>query len=256
MANGYDGLDTVFVYNKTKVVEQTKRLKKWIDDGIMQIAGPGPLARAALHSRASARPSSPRRPRTAASSATPTSSGAPPTCRGRRARQPRNSSIGGATLWVMKGQKAEEYDGVADFLAFVASPDLQVWWSKVTGYVPITNKAYRGGQEGGLLHGQSDARDRHPAAQPRHADGQPRRASTSATTRSRPSRCARSWRPCGPTRRRRRRRSTTRSAAATRSCGSSRSCMQAGTSVADSDCRRRPSGRPPAACGLRAARRA
>ena len=28
------------------------------------------------------------------------------------------------------------------FLAFVASPDLQVWWHKVTGYVPITNKAY------------------------------------------------------------------------------------------------------------------
>jgi len=43
----------------------------------------------------------------------------------------------------MKGQKAEDYDGVADFLAFVASPDLQLWWSKVTGYVPITNKAYQ-----------------------------------------------------------------------------------------------------------------
>ncbi len=40
-ANGYDGLDTVFVYNKTKVVEQVTRLKKWIDDGIMQIAGQG-----------------------------------------------------------------------------------------------------------------------------------------------------------------------------------------------------------------------
>ena len=63
--------------------------------------------------------------------------------------QPRNSSIGGATLWVMKGQKAEEYDGVADFLAFVASPDLQLWWSKVTGYVPITNKAYEAAKKEG-----------------------------------------------------------------------------------------------------------
>ena len=55
----------------------------------------------------------------------------------------RNSSIGGATLWVIKGHKSVEYDGVADFLAFVASPDLQLWWHKVTGYVPITNKAYQ-----------------------------------------------------------------------------------------------------------------
>ena len=37
----------------------------------------------------------------------------------------RNSSIGGATLWVLKGHKAEEYDGVAAFLDFLASPDLQ-----------------------------------------------------------------------------------------------------------------------------------
>jgi sn-glycerol 3-phosphate transport system substrate-binding protein len=49
----------------------------------------------------------------------------------------------------MKGQKPEEYDGVADFLAFVASPDLQLWWSKVTGYVPITNKAYEAAKKEG-----------------------------------------------------------------------------------------------------------
>ena len=140
-ANGYDGLDTVFVYNKTKVVEQTKRLKKWIDDGIMQIAGQG-LSPEQLYTSgkcstffaSTAAHGSVERNANIKWSATylPWEEGT----------APRNSSIGGATLWVMKGHKAEEYDGVADFLAFVASPDLQVWWSKVTGYVPITNKAY------------------------------------------------------------------------------------------------------------------
>jgi sn-glycerol 3-phosphate transport system substrate-binding protein len=140
-ANGYDGLDTVFVYNKTKVVDQTKRLKKWIDDGIMQIAGQG-LSPEQLYTSgkcstffaSTGAHGSVERNANIKWSATylPWEEGT----------TPRNSSIGGATLWVMKGQKAEDYDGVADFLAFVASPDLQVWWSKVTGYVPITNKAY------------------------------------------------------------------------------------------------------------------
>ena len=40
-ANGYDGLDTEFVYNKTSVVGQVARIKKWIDDGVMEIAGQG-----------------------------------------------------------------------------------------------------------------------------------------------------------------------------------------------------------------------
>ena len=141
LANGYDGLGTEFVYNKTKVVQQATRLKKWIDDGVMQIAGQGlnpeqlyTSGKCSTFFASTAAHGSVERNATIKWSATylPWEEGV----------TPRNSSIGGATLWVMKGHKAEEYDGVADFLAFVASPDLQIWWSKVTGYVPITNKAY------------------------------------------------------------------------------------------------------------------
>jgi len=147
-ANGYDGLDTVFVYNKTKVVQQVTRLKKWIDDGVMQIAGQG-LSPEQLYTSgkcstffaSTAAHGSVERTAKIKWSATylPWEEGT----------TPRNSSIGGATIWAMKGQKAEDYDGVADFLAFVASPDLQVWWSKVTGYVPITNKAYQQAKQEG-----------------------------------------------------------------------------------------------------------
>jgi sn-glycerol 3-phosphate transport system substrate-binding protein len=55
---------------------------------------------------------------------------------------PQNSIIGGASLWVMGGKKPEEYKGVAKFLAFLSSPEVQMEWHTGTGYVPITQAAY------------------------------------------------------------------------------------------------------------------
>jgi sn-glycerol 3-phosphate transport system substrate-binding protein len=52
-----------------------------------------------------------------------------------------NSIIGGASLWVMKGKKAEEYKGVATFLAFLANPEQQAWWHAATGYLPVSKSA-------------------------------------------------------------------------------------------------------------------
>lgn len=56
--------------------------------------------------------------------------------------KPQNSIIGGATLWVLRGQKQEEYKGVAHFLKYLSSPEVQAWWHQGTGYVPITTAAY------------------------------------------------------------------------------------------------------------------
>ena len=52
-----------------------------------------------------------------------------------------NSIIGGASLWVMKGKKAEEYKGVAAFLEFLTKPEQQAWWHAATGYLPISKSA-------------------------------------------------------------------------------------------------------------------
>jgi sn-glycerol 3-phosphate transport system substrate-binding protein len=52
-----------------------------------------------------------------------------------------NSIIGGATLWVMRGGKPEEYKGVAQFFKYLASTENQAWWAGVTGYLPLTNSA-------------------------------------------------------------------------------------------------------------------
>jgi sn-glycerol 3-phosphate transport system substrate-binding protein len=59
-----------------------------------------------------------------------------------------NTIVGGATLWVMKGQKATDYKGVARFMKFLAEPHQQMWWAVTTGYVPITKTAVKNLEEG------------------------------------------------------------------------------------------------------------
>ena len=54
---------------------------------------------------------------------------------------PQNTIIGGASLWVMQGHEAEEYKGVAEFLNFLSSTDIQAKWHQDTGYLPITSSA-------------------------------------------------------------------------------------------------------------------
>jgi sn-glycerol 3-phosphate transport system substrate-binding protein len=55
---------------------------------------------------------------------------------------PQNTVIGGASLWVMSGRKAEEYKGVAAFFQYLSDPDVQAASHQRTGYLPITTAAY------------------------------------------------------------------------------------------------------------------
>lgn len=55
---------------------------------------------------------------------------------------PRNSIIGGATLWVMNGHPQGDYVGVARFFDYLSSPEIQAAAHQRTGYLPITREAY------------------------------------------------------------------------------------------------------------------
>ena len=61
-----------------------------------------------------------------------------------------NSIIGGATLWVMKGARPEEYKGVAQFFKYLASTENQAWWATATGYLPLTNAAVKAMETSGV----------------------------------------------------------------------------------------------------------
>jgi sn-glycerol 3-phosphate transport system substrate-binding protein len=55
---------------------------------------------------------------------------------------PQNSIIGGASLWVMGGKKADEYKGVAKFFSFLSDTNRQAKLHQESGYLPITRAAY------------------------------------------------------------------------------------------------------------------
>ena len=55
---------------------------------------------------------------------------------------PQNTVIGGASLWVMAGKKADEYKGIAQFFTYLSKPDVQAATHQRTGYLPITMAAY------------------------------------------------------------------------------------------------------------------
>ncbi|WP_185805134.1 sn-glycerol-3-phosphate ABC transporter substrate-binding protein UgpB [Pontivivens nitratireducens] len=63
---------------------------------------------------------------------------------------PQNTIIGGASLWVMEGHEPEEYEGAAQFLAYLSSTPVQAQWHQDTGYLPITNDAAEATRESGF----------------------------------------------------------------------------------------------------------
>jgi sn-glycerol 3-phosphate transport system substrate-binding protein len=55
---------------------------------------------------------------------------------------PQNTSIGGATLWVLRDRPRAEYKGVAKFFAYLSKPQVQAAWHQHTGYLPVTQAAF------------------------------------------------------------------------------------------------------------------
>jgi sn-glycerol 3-phosphate transport system substrate-binding protein len=73
------------------------------------------------------------------------------------AAAPQNSIIGGATLWVLRGRPEEEYDLAARFFAYLSRPEVQAAWHQNTGYLPVTEAAYKLTQDQGFYDGSPGA---------------------------------------------------------------------------------------------------
>lgn len=54
-----------------------------------------------------------------------------------------NSVIGGASLWVLKGQSEAELDAVWEFFKFINKTENAVAWHQGTGYFPVSNSAVK-----------------------------------------------------------------------------------------------------------------
>ncbi len=142
--NGFGGLDTELVFNKTYVVQHIANMGEWQKTKVFNYGGrrgdSAPLfynQECAMYMQSSAAYAGVKANvkdfefGIAFLPYYPDVEGAP-----------QNTIIGGASLWVLQGHSDEDYRGVAKFFSYLSSPEVQAWWHQETGYLPITTAAY------------------------------------------------------------------------------------------------------------------
>lgn len=144
--NGFGGFNAKFEFNGPVQVKHWANLKKWQDEGLFKYGGPvgGDQAATMFHAQECAitMNSSAGRAGVIANAKTFTPGFAPLPYYDDVIKEPKNSIIGGATLWVLNGKDKATYKGVAKFFSYLSKPEVQAEWHQATGYLPITNAAY------------------------------------------------------------------------------------------------------------------
>jgi sn-glycerol 3-phosphate transport system substrate-binding protein len=142
-ANGFGGLDAVLTFNNPLVVRHIAQLAQWQATKIFDYSGRGVAAEPRFQrgecgifigssaTRADIKANSKFEVGFGMMPYWPDVEGAP-----------QNSTIGGATLWVLRDRPRAEYSGVAKFFAFLSRPEIQAAWHQNTGYLPITRAAF------------------------------------------------------------------------------------------------------------------
>jgi len=153
LENGFGGLGAEFTFNGDVQVRHWNNLKTWADEGLFQYAGPagGADAKPKFYAQECAifMGSSASRASVIASATGFEVGFAPLPYYDDVIAEPKNSIIGGATLWALNGKAPEVYTGVAKFFTYLSQPEVQADWHQFTGYLPITNAAYELGQSQG-----------------------------------------------------------------------------------------------------------
>jgi sn-glycerol 3-phosphate transport system substrate-binding protein len=142
-ANGFEGLDTEFVFNSPLHVKHVQQLADWQKEKIFVYGGRRNKGNAlfssgevAMYTESSAGYAGFKKTckfdfGTSMLPYWPDAAGAP-----------QNTIIGGASLWVLQGHSPEEYKGVAAFFNYLSKAEVQADWHEFTGYLPITLAAY------------------------------------------------------------------------------------------------------------------
>ncbi|MGL5117390.1 MAG: extracellular solute-binding protein [Beijerinckiaceae bacterium] len=144
--NGYDGLDAEMVFNKTKFADYMKDWKKLLDEGASRIAtaqtGKTILQGFADGTCSTVLTSVANHGVVGSTVKAGTNWGVTmlPVYAG---TERKNSLVGGASLWIMAGKAKEEYEAAAAFLDYISSTAEVKWMPTVTGYIPVTQSAYK-----------------------------------------------------------------------------------------------------------------
>jgi sn-glycerol 3-phosphate transport system substrate-binding protein len=142
-ANGFDGFDAVLSFNNPLMVRHIAQLAEWQKDKLFDYSGRSTSAEPRFQNGECGIfvGSSATRADIKANSKFEVGYGMLPYWPD-VAGAPQNSSIGGATLWVLRNRPRDEYNGVARFFGFLSKPEIQAAWHQNTGYLPITRAAF------------------------------------------------------------------------------------------------------------------
>ncbi len=159
--NGYDGTDTQILVNNDAIKAHFSAVKDWKDNGYFEWFGTGwgdnqtPFEEGKVamwlgSSGSFGGLSKKDLPFDFSATMLPYWEGV--------TKEPTQTFIGGASLFAMAGHDAEENKATAAFFDFLTSAEVQYFWHKETGYVPITEAAYEMAKADGHY-------DRAPAAE-------------------------------------------------------------------------------------------
>lgn len=142
-SNGFDGMNTKLAFNGPLQVMHISKMKEWQDKGIFSYGGrrsdsaPKFFSQeCAMYMDSSAGYAGMKRNAKFAFGVSQLPYWAS------QIKQPKNTIIGGASLWVLQGHTKEEYRGVASFLSYLSRAEVQADWHQFSGYLPITQAAY------------------------------------------------------------------------------------------------------------------
>ncbi len=144
-ADGFDGLGAVLQIDKPAFVKQLQRFMDWQKAGLFKYGGRDAQADSVLLSgQAAVSFNSSGERGDLIKSATFKWADAFLPYDPAIIASPINSIIGGASVWTMTApnRPAAQYQGTAEFLAFLARPENAAAWHQHTGYVPVTLAGY------------------------------------------------------------------------------------------------------------------
>ena len=142
-ANGFDGLDAVLNFNNPAVVRHIAQLAEWQTTKVFDYSGRATTAEPRFQNGECGIfiGSSATRADIKANSKFEIGYGMLPYWPDIKGA-PQNTTIGGATLWVLRDRPRDEYKGVAKFFGYLSKPEIQAAWHQNTGYLPVTRAAF------------------------------------------------------------------------------------------------------------------
>ncbi|MES2145567.1 MAG: extracellular solute-binding protein [Pseudomonadota bacterium] len=142
--NGYDGLDTVLLFNTTLHVKHMENIQRWLAEGyaLLRTQAAGKTARDSFVEGECSIFFSSIADHNTISKLKPTFGWDVQIIPTYEGVERKNTVVGGASLWVLSGKTDDEYKAAANYLAFLATKPEQQFLLENSGYIPVTKSTY------------------------------------------------------------------------------------------------------------------